>query len=98
MINIKKRELRPQTLGWNILPRPPHVETNVLNFGFFADTGKLFSSKGEIDIADHALDLETARKLFAVDAYWTDLLSKEELEKMSKNQKIEKLITKSLEI
>jgi len=62
------------------------------------DTGKLFSSKGEIDIAEHALDLETARKLFAVDAYWTDLLSKEELEKMSKNQKIEKLITKSLEI
>ena len=44
------------------------------------DTGKLFSAKAEqLEIDQCALDLELARKLYAVDAYWTDLLTKEQV-------------------
>jgi len=46
-------------------------------------TGKLFSAKDQLDIDPEHMDLEVARKLFAVDAFWTDLLSKEELAKVT---------------
>jgi len=49
-------------------------------------TGKLFSSNGqEMEIDPVGLDLDLARKLFAVDAYWTDLVPKDELVKVTKS-------------
>ena len=48
-------------------------------------TGKLFSANGqEMEIDPVGLDLDLARKLFAVDAYWTDLLPKDELVNLTK--------------
>ena len=42
-------------------------------------SGQLFSSGKPTDIDPVALDQDSARKLFAVDAYWTGLLTKQQI-------------------